>query len=69
MDPNEILTEIRNLTRIIGYAPAADAPHRLAELVDELDTWITRGGFLPDAWFGSALKTVTTVRKDPNVCS
>ena len=26
MDPNEILTEIRNLTRIIGYAPAADAP-------------------------------------------
>lgn len=51
--PDEALTEIRNLTETIlhgtdtEYVECAD---RLAELVEGLDHWLTRGGFLPDAW-------------------
>ncbi len=53
MDPNETLSALRGFTRdvlndkyIIGDMPAED----MAELFSALDDWITRGGFLPDAW-------------------
>jgi len=53
MDPNETLAEIRRLVRVIG-TPAADEAGvealRLAELVEGLDNWLSRGGFLPDKW-------------------
>lgn len=43
MDPNAALAEMRE-------AYAAENYERCAELADALDTWISRGGFLPRAW-------------------
>lgn len=48
MDPNATLTELRTLVPLTLARP--DAPHRIAELVQALDEWIVRGGFMPDAW-------------------
>ena len=57
MDPDVALTELRNLVGqyrtisgtgdLVGEAIIAD---QLAETFDNLDTWITGGGFLPAAW-------------------
>ncbi len=51
MDPNACLNEMRALAaRILdGEGDAADGG-RLAELVDALDGWLARGGFVPAAW-------------------
>ena len=55
MDPDETLRELRVLTRrLLDAAPhpaaaTADAI-RLAELVEALDDWLSRGGFPPRAW-------------------
>ena len=64
MDPNANLQEQRKLAaRLLelpadelgNYTPAEQseayfAGLRLAELVEALDQWITKGGFLPDGW-------------------
>ncbi len=51
MDPNACLEEIRTLAGRLadGRGDEHDAM-RLAELVDGLDGWLARGGFLPTAW-------------------
>ncbi len=51
MDPNATLAEIRQLTKEIldGNGSEYDAA-RLAELVEGLDNWLSRQGFLPTAW-------------------
>jgi hypothetical protein len=55
MDPNACLAEIRRLYAAINEADEHDSDTladaaRLAELVEALDAWITKGGFLPRAW-------------------
>lgn len=45
MDPNATLAAIREIT---GRDEHADP--ELAELVDALDQWLSKGGFLPAAW-------------------
>jgi len=55
MDPNTTLAEALELAQAIlsGELSAdsqLDASERLAEKVQALDDWITRGGFLPGAW-------------------
>ena len=55
MDPDANLAEQAKLARrILAADDAGDyADHdasRLAELVEALDEWIRRGGFLPQAW-------------------
>lgn len=52
MDPNATLTEIRELAyRIVEERDSRESTYdRLAELVQALDEWITRGGFLPNDW-------------------
>ncbi len=51
MDPNETLRRIREYTGNPNYPVAIDeAWDNLIELVDALDQWITRGGFLPSEW-------------------
>ena len=54
MDPNANLKEQRE---IIAAMLAEDSEEidtgdavRLAELAQALDEWISKGGFLPDAW-------------------
>jgi hypothetical protein len=49
MDPNAALATIRAL--IAGWKIDGEIDcDSLAEHVDGLDGWITRGGFLPSAW-------------------
>lgn len=56
MDPNEALRQIR--TRVAALLNGGGRTQdewdvmssELAELVDGLDQWLTRGGFPPEAW-------------------
>lgn len=45
MDPNATLTRIRKLTTE-GHFDCDE----YRELFGDLDDWLSRGGFLPDAW-------------------
>ena len=46
MDPNKTLEQIRALAKYIGDHDY-DA---LVDLVNSLDSWLSKGGFLPDRW-------------------
>lgn len=48
MDPNEALKKIRELLKIRRLSREESA--ELQELVEGLDEWITKGGFLPSSW-------------------
>ncbi len=53
MDPNETLNEIRRLVRANNsstFAMRDEDTTYLTELVESLDQWLSRGGFLPQAW-------------------
>lgn len=55
MDPNEALKNIRELTQVIQSGSPTDATvlslaSELAEAVDNLDMWLTTGGYLPRSW-------------------
>jgi hypothetical protein len=52
MDPNSNLTEQRRIAKAIlaNPEPHSHGAVRLAELVEALDGWIGRGGFLPASW-------------------
>ena len=55
MDPNTNLQEQRRIAKAILADPDAQTHGavRLAELVEALDEWISRGGFIPATWKGS----------------
>lgn len=48
MDQNAALAEIRAI--LTNFSFGMDEAHRLAELVDGLDDWLTHGGSLPAEW-------------------
>lgn len=52
MDPNKLLEEIRTFSGVIrdteGDTPAEAVA--LAERMDALDEWLSKGGFLPGDW-------------------
>jgi len=56
MDPNANLKELLELAQEIREAYDADETiseadsARLAELVEALDGWLSKGGFLPGKW-------------------
>lgn len=52
MDPNATLENIRQLYRLVQSSPedALDFGDELAEAVQNLDEWLTNGGFLPAEW-------------------
>ncbi len=58
MDPNELLNDIRNLMgeeqELDGVFLNRDRTRGLlsdlAARMDDLDEWLTKGGFLPDDW-------------------
>jgi len=54
MDPNSNLQEQRRIAKAILANPDAQSygAVRLAELVEALDEWISRGGFHPAPWKG-----------------
>lgn len=47
MDPNATLDRMR---RHLDAAHSADEFDELCELVEAMDNWLSKGGFLPDAW-------------------
>ncbi|BCP36387.1 hypothetical protein MINTMi198_17570 [Mycobacterium intracellulare M.i.198] len=50
MDPNEALQDIRNgLANYFANGIDVDLDH-IFDRVEALDEWLSRGGFLPDAW-------------------
>ena len=49
MDPNEVLAAIRVLISNQIDLDCDPAPE-LAELIHNLDRWLSLGGFLPSAW-------------------
>ena len=51
MDPNATLAEIRDIVATsIQSGNSEWASARLVELVDALDSWLSRGGFAPECW-------------------
>ncbi len=51
MDPNETLKLIRDRCKaILASEESSDPAYFLAEDIDNLDTWLSRGGFLPADW-------------------
>lgn len=65
MDPDDTLTQIREL--ITKYQTSAEEMStsdaaELVLLVDGLDEWLTKGGFLPTEWnaLRSPLRTTST---------
>jgi hypothetical protein len=58
MDPNANLQEQRRILAELGaaglsqdgQAQIASLANQLIELIDELDTWVANGGFLPAEW-------------------
>jgi hypothetical protein len=53
MDPNETLRRMRELHTQWNEEAAIDSVDLAAAMFDyfdALDTWLSRGGFLPDAW-------------------
>lgn len=52
MDPNATLTEIRAIVAEHNGREfmSDDTADRLTELVESLDEWLSRGGFLPSDW-------------------
>lgn len=60
MDPNANLAEQRRLAGAIREAADAGVTEwgttaiRLAELVEAMDEWMSKGGFLPEAWISTS---------------
>ncbi len=55
MDPNETLLTLRRLASWLSdgngnEVTREEAGRELAEAFESLDTWLSRGGFLPDEW-------------------
>lgn len=59
MDPNRTLLELRAaIKRVLesdpqdqeDYEQFEEDASQLANAADDLDNWLSRGGFLPDAW-------------------
>ena len=51
MDPTACLAEIRKLLEDNELFVMDDnEAHRLIELMESLDNWMTGGGFLPEQW-------------------
>lgn len=66
MDPNALLSELRRLATIAqdeSLNPTTRNGHarRLTERFQELDEWLSRGGFPPASWVTSSTTTVERV--------
>lgn len=55
MDPTETLRQIRAMVRRAECGELYDASD-LADLVDALDDWMSRGGFPPKQWERKGVK-------------
>lgn len=56
MDPNAVLTQIRNLITELESGDEPDHVDMLIERVGALDEWLSKGGYLPIDWAGTPLR-------------
>lgn len=62
MDPNETLARIRALYDIAtNETDDNELAAELADAIEDLDYWLTTGGFLPDAWQRPAVAVTVTL--------
>lgn len=56
MDPNETLRRIREVfknfddTKVVDYDEISELFCEAETLFESLDEWLSKGGFLPEAW-------------------
>jgi len=50
MDPNAILKRMREIAKADEWMEPIDCLMELANLVEDLDKWLSSGGSLPDEW-------------------
>lgn len=54
MDPNACLAQIRDILKSFDSAKddeeMAGLGSELVDYVSSMDTWLSQGGYLPDAW-------------------
>lgn len=50
MDPNVALAQIRELVEALQQEPDDSLAEALVDLVEGLDDWLSKGGFLPEPW-------------------
>lgn len=50
MDPNEVLKTLRELSTEALNSGDSSLAFAALERFENLDEWISRGGFLPDSW-------------------
>jgi hypothetical protein len=50
MDPDALLERIRGMSKELKEFPLMETFRDLVEAIDDLDNWITKGGFLPQDW-------------------
>lgn len=50
MDPNATLKSIRELANMMAQGNDSEVSVELTEAIDNLDTWLSAGGFLPADW-------------------
>ena len=59
MDPNATLERIRTLVAaMLDRSDTSDETDELVQAIDNLDTWISRGGFLPEAWQATLVRAI-----------
>jgi hypothetical protein len=69
MDPNAALKEIREIIKEADDCLNSEEElvafnfSRLVDLIDGLDGWISKGGFLPDDWTGKEKNKVLEMMK------
>lgn len=62
MDPDECLKQIRQALLLMGEAES-DAAYMTAasdlfNAVEAMDAWMSKGGFMPTAWWSAKIKVI-----------
>lgn len=64
MDPNETLKDLREHAKGCRETCRDDHCMNYADMIEELDEWLTKGGFLPEDWRGYADERYTQGQDD-----
>lgn len=54
MDPDEVLTRVRDAIAALADGGGIEEAAELIDAFNDLDDWLSRGGFLPSAWSESS---------------
>jgi len=65
MDPNKLLSDLLPWAHQVLHKPDSFGPSTIeaAQMIVDLDSWLTRGGFLPDRWAKTRKRDVDGLQK------